>query len=79
MRALAHANGRKDAATASVKTVRMADHSHLDDAAWFRKRAEEWRALAQQVDAFEDRNNILAIARDYDRFADQLVPRKPAR
>jgi len=44
----------------------MADHSHLDDATYFRERAKEWRALAQQVDDFEDRNNFLAIAKDYD-------------
>ena len=51
----------------------MADHSHLDDATYFRKRATEWRALAQQLDAFEDRNNILAIAKDYDLLADEVT------
>jgi hypothetical protein len=52
--------------------MRTADHSHLDDAAYLRTRAKEMRALAQEVGAFEDRNDILAMAEDYDLLAERI-------
>ena len=49
--------------------MRRADYSHLDDAAFFRTRAKEMRALAQEARASEERNDILAMAEEYDRLA----------
>ncbi|TMJ85823.1 MAG: hypothetical protein E6G76_15625 [Alphaproteobacteria bacterium] len=52
--------------------MRTADHSHLDDATFFRTRAKEMRALAQEAGALEDRNDILAMAEEYDRLAERI-------
>ena len=49
--------------------MRRADYSNLDDPAFFRTRAKEMRALAQEVRASEERNDILAMAEEYDRLA----------
>src|SRR5262249_55885489 len=50
--------------------MRMANYSHLDDATYWRTRAKEMRALAQQAGAF-DRNDILGMAEDYERLAER--------
>jgi hypothetical protein len=50
--------------------MRKADYSHLDDATYFRTRAKEMRALAQELDAFH-RNDILGMAKDYDLLAER--------
>src|SRR5262249_51956820 len=50
--------------------MRMANYSYLDDATYWRTRAKEMRALAQQAGAF-DRNDILGMAEDYERLAER--------
>ena len=49
----------------------MADSSHLDDAKYWRKRAKEIRALAEQVSSFTARSDILNIAEDYEQLAER--------
>jgi hypothetical protein len=53
----------------------MSDGSHLDDPAYWRKRAEEVRALADHVAASAARNDILRMAEDYDQLAAQAEQR----
>jgi hypothetical protein len=56
----------------------MADHSHLDDATYWRTRAKEMRALAQQADA-SHKDFLLGMAKEYERLAeraDELAPVK---
>jgi hypothetical protein len=50
--------------------MRTADYSHLDHATYFRVRAKEMRALAQQADALH-RRDIIAMADDYERLAER--------
>jgi hypothetical protein len=44
----------------------MADRSHLDDATYWRTRAKEMRALAQQADA-SHKDFLLGMAKEYER------------
>jgi len=51
----------------------MTDGSHLDDPAYWRKRAKEVRALAGHATSFTANADILRIAEDYDRLAERAA------
>jgi hypothetical protein len=53
----------------------MTDGSHLDDPAYWRKRAKEVRALADHATSFTAKADILRIAEDYDRLAERAAER----
>ena len=48
----------------------MADHSHLADVTYWRARAKEKRALAQQADA-SHKDFLLGMAKEYERLAER--------
>jgi hypothetical protein len=58
-----------------LRTNAMSDGSHVDDPAYWRKRAKEVRALADHVAASANRNDILRIAEDYDRLVERAEKR----
>jgi hypothetical protein len=53
----------------------MPDQFYLDYAKYWRKRAKEVRALAEQVGNFETRSDILEIADDYEQLAESTEER----
>jgi hypothetical protein len=56
----------------------MASQSHLDDPGYWRKRANELRALAEQLSNFQARREILQMVEDYDRLAARAEQRADA-
>jgi hypothetical protein len=53
----------------------MAYQSHLDDPEYWRDRAEQVRALADQLSNQKARDSILAIAAEYELIADKAKER----
>ena len=51
----------------------MASQSLLDDPEYWRKRAQEIRALAERVSSFEARGHILKMVEDYELLAERAA------
>jgi uncharacterized coiled-coil DUF342 family protein len=53
----------------------MASESHIDDPGHWRNRAEEMRQLADQASNQQYKNEMLAMAQNYDHLADRAEER----
>ena len=53
----------------------MASQSHLDDPAYWRKRAAETRQLAGQVSQLDHKKELIAMAERYERLAERAEGR----